>query len=52
MRTLIRLGAALAAVALCARALACSDMMQQTPAPTTTSEQQPGAQSQPRQTVT
>ncbi len=49
MKTLIRLGAVLAAVALCAPALACSEMMQQTTAQTT--EQQPAvAKAQPTQT--
>ncbi len=49
MKTLIRLGAVLGAVALCAPALACSDMMQQTTAQTT--EQQPAvAKSQTKQT--
>ncbi len=45
----MRLGAVLVAVALCAPALACSDMMQQTTAQTT--EQQPAvAKSQTPQT--
>ncbi len=49
MKTLIRLGAVLVAVALCAPALACSEMMQQTTAQTT--EQQPAvAKAQTKQT--
>jgi hypothetical protein len=51
MTTLIRLGAVLAAVAFCAPARACSDMMQQTTAQTTTEQQPAVAKAQPRQTV-
>ncbi len=49
MKTLMRVGAVLAAVAFCAPALACSDMWQQTTAQTTTTEQQPVAAAQPAQ---
>ncbi len=49
MKTLMRVGAVLAAVAFCAPALACSEMWQQTTAQTTT-EQQPVAAAQPAQT--
>ncbi len=47
MKTLMRAGAVLAAVAFCAPALACSDMWQQTTAQTTTEQQQPVASAQP-----
>jgi len=46
MKSLIRVGAVLAAVALCAPALACSDMWQQTTAQTTTQQQPEVAKAQ------
>ncbi len=55
MKSLIRAGAVVAAVAFCAPALACSDMwQQQTTAQTDTQPQQPVAKAQPapaKQTV-
>ncbi len=51
MKTLMRLGAVLVAVALCAPALACSDMMMQQTTAQTTEQQQPAvAKSQTPQT--
>ncbi len=49
MKTLMRLAAVLAAVAMSAPALACSDMMQQTTAQSGT-EQQPAVASSPQKT--
>ncbi|HTO98122.1 MAG TPA: hypothetical protein VMK66_13825 [Myxococcales bacterium] len=49
MRTLMRLAAVLAAVAMSVPALACSDMMQQTTAQTGAS-QQPAVASSPQKT--
>ena len=51
MKSLIRLGAVLAAVGFCAPALACGDMMQQTTAQTVTEQQPAVAKAQPKQTV-
>jgi cytochrome c-type biogenesis protein CcmH/NrfG len=50
MKSLIRVGAVLAAVAFCAPALACSDMWQQTTAQQTTEQQPAVAKAQPKQT--